>query len=313
MLKRQCRKYERQFKRHKNTAAHCIYIEHMAKKSKLFAEKRNLYWNHLVCTHKDDPKKLWSVVDKILCRSSYNNMTSDNSDNTANDFIKFFKEKIDKVKQSMLYDARSLSSVNADDVFPLSVFREYSEDDIKDIIMKSPNKTCLLDIVPTCFFKKYIFLFLSFMIDFINLCFRLGKLPACFKHAIVTPLLKKSNLEESELNNYRPISNLSFISKVIERVVAKELKSHMEKNNLMPMYQSGYRHLHSTETALLHVTSELFEAVDSQKVCLIAFLDLSAAFDCVDLDILFQRLFNTYCIQGTVAQWFRSYLFDRTQ
>ena len=103
-------------------------------------------------------------------------------------------------------------------------------------------------------------------------------------HAIVTPLLKKPVLDAANMANYRPVSNLSFISKVVERAVAVQLNEY-----LLPCYQSAYRKNHSTETALLRVWSDILMAADRRQVTLLCLLDLSSAFDCVDHDLLLQR------------------------
>ena len=129
----------------------------------------------------------------------------------------------------------------------------------------------------------------------------------------MVPLLKKSNLDKSEINNYRPVSILSFISKIIERVVARQFFNYLNHNDLIHVYQSGHRQFHSTETALLQILSVLFAAVDAQNASLLAFLDMGAALDCVDHDILLKRLDNSFGVTGTVALWFKSYLNDRTR
>ena len=103
------------------------------------------------------------------------------------------------------------------------------------------------------------------------------------------------------------------MSKVMERIVAKEILSHLEQNDLLPAYQSGYRKYHSTETALLEILSTLFAATDSKNISLLALLDMSAAFDCVDHGILLDRLDNDYGVSGVVKLWFESYLSNRTQ
>ena len=192
-------------------------------------------------------------------------------------------------------------------------FHLCTEEEIKNVILNSPPKTCLLDNIPTDILKKFHVLFLPFLTSFVNLCLQSGKFPSKCKHAIVVPLLKKPDLDKDVIANYRPVANLSFISKIIERVVVRGLIEHLNKNNLLPQFQSGYRHRHSTETALLQVVSGLFANIDLQNVSLLAFLDMSAAFDCVDHRILLTRLERNFGLSGVVALWFESYLTNRTQ
>jgi len=133
-----------------------------------------------------------------------------------------------------------------------------------------------------------------------------GCLPANQKMAVVTPLLKKASLEPRELKNYRPVSNLSFVSKLVERAAVKQLTDYLETNGLLPLLQTAYRSHHSTETALLKVLSDILTAIDDKKVTLLALLDLSAAFDCVDHDILLFRLQSRFGLDSAVLAWMRS-------
>ena len=96
-----------------------------------------------------------------------------------------------------------------------------------------------------------------------------GCLPVSQRHAVVTPLLKKAHLDAAEMKNYRPVSNLSFLSKVVERLVSAQLVRYLQEHNLMPCMQSAYRRHHSTETALLRVLSDIFTAADSRQVSLL--------------------------------------------
>ena len=129
----------------------------------------------------------------------------------------------------------------------------------------------------------------------------------------MTPILKKSTLDPSVLSSYRPISNLPFISKLLERAVNERLLLHLHSNGLLPEHQSAYRRSHSTETALLKVTSDALIAADMGKLTLLGMLDLSAAFDCVDHDILLGRLGVSFGFGGAVLDWMRSYLVGRRQ
>ena len=140
-----------------------------------------------------------------------------------------------------------------------------------------------------------------------------GQVPAELKSAYVVPRLKRSGLDEDDVKNYRPISNLPVLAKLLERIVAKQLVAYLNVHGLLPRLQSAYRSRHSTETALLKVTSDILSALDNGDLAALALLDLSAAFDTVDHDILLRRLRISYGINGVALQWFRSYLDGRMQ
>ena len=121
------------------------------------------------------------------------------------------------------------------------------------------------------------------------------------------------DLDPDDVKSYRPISNLSFISKVIERIVASQLTGYLQTNKLLPDHQSAYRQGHSTETALLKIFSDILDAADSAQVTLLGLLDLSAAFDTVDHDILLTRLQKSYGVDGTTLAWISSFIQGRQQ
>ena len=123
-----------------------------------------------------------------------------------------------------------------------------------------------------------------------NKSLAVGCFPSDFKRAVVRPLLKKGGLDTSQMKNYRPVSNLSFLSKSLERVVQRRLQEFLDSNNLMPETQSAYRQYHSTETAVTKVYNDLLLAADQGDVSALCLLDLTAAFDTVDHDLLMLRL-----------------------
>jgi len=145
-----------------------------------------------------------------------------------------------------------------------------------------------------------------------NASLREGCLPISQRHAIITHKLKKPSLDASVTSNYRPVSNLTFMSKVVERMVADQMLEYLRSSGLMPELQSAYRQHHSTETALLGVASDFLLVADTGSVTLLGLLDLSAAFDTVDTGILVQRLQNTFGIGGSVWTWVASFLQSRT-
>ncbi len=139
----------------------------------------------------------------------------------------------------------------------------------------------------------------------------LGHVPKPFKLAVIKPLIKKPKLDPCELANCRPISNLPFMSIFFENVVSAQLCSFLQTNDIYEEFQSGFRPRHSTETALVKITNDLLLASDQGCISLLVLLDLSAAFDTIDHDILIDRLQNYTGIQGQALRWFRSYLSDR--
>ena len=125
--------------------------------------------------------------------------------------------------------------------------------------------------------------------------------------SVVRPLLKKLELQLI-LSNYRPVSNLTFVSKVIEQCMLLQLSMHCKDYNLQPDYQSAYREHYSCETAIIKVSNVLLWGMEKQSVTSLVALDLSAAFDTVNHDILLTILSNKYGIQGKALKWFNEYL-----
>jgi hypothetical protein len=141
----------------------------------------------------------------------------------------------------------------------------------------------------------------------------LGVFPDEIKLFYVNPLLKNPTLCPDDLNNYHPVSLLSFLSNLVERVVCKQLANHLFKCNLHVPVQSAYRPNHSTETALLKVVNDILVAIDNGDASVLALLDQSAAFDTIDHSILLNRLNACFGITGCVFSWFTSYLSHRSQ
>ena len=133
-----------------------------------------------------------------------------------------------------------------------------------------------------------------------------------FKHYLVSPLLKKANLDKENLSNYRPISNLSFLSKLTERIVLTRLNDYLSSNSLLNPHQSGFTKHHFTETLLASLYNKLVSAVSHQQVSCLCLLDISAAFDTIDHSLLLHRLSSWFGVSGTALQWFQSYLSSRS-
>ena len=135
-----------------------------------------------------------------------------------------------------------------------------------------------------------------------------GIFPQTHKSAVVKPLLKKPTLDHNNLKKNRPVSNLSFLSKIIGKNVLFQMSDHVCSNSLLNPFQSAYKPGHSTETALLEIVSDLLLSLS-----VLTFLDLSAPIDTIDHNILLSRLEHVFGIHGTALQWFSPYLSNRTK
>jgi hypothetical protein len=194
----------------------------------------------------------------------------------------------------------------------LSQFNKVSEEKITKFLSKSPNKQCGSDPIPTWLVKECADCLVPSITKMVNLSLQLGYFPSDWKNALVTPLLKKPGAD-LVFSNFRPVSNLQFMSKLAERASVDQLTKHIEKNQPLPTHQSAYRPFHSAETALLKVQNDILLNMDKQKVTLLVMLDLSAAFDTIDHKIMLQTLQNNFGVTDVALRWYASYLEGRTQ
>jgi len=191
-------------------------------------------------------------------------------------------------------------------------FRPVTEDEVTRAIMSSPNKYCELDPVPTSLLKQCSSILAPPITNIINLSLTSGIFPDQFKHSVIKPLLKKPSLDKESLLNYRPVSNLPFLSKLTERLVKSQLMEHLTNNSLLNSHQSAYLKFHSTETVLLSLHDHLVQSISHQKITGLCLLDLSAAFDTIDHTILVDRLSSWFGLGGSALAWISSYLSFRT-
>ena len=195
----------------------------------------------------------------------------------------------------------------------LSAFDDVTVDEITKIVSSAPAKHCSLDPIPTWLLKRLLSLLSTTLTQICNASFHGGVFPANLKEAIVYPQLKKSTLNPDDMNSFRSISNLSFLSKVVERVVAVRLSAHFESQYLLPSRQSAYRAHHSTEAAIIAVHDEIARAIDAGDVCALVLLDLSATFDTVDHDSQLRVLNCRFGVTDQALSWCSSYLNQQSQ
>ena len=309
---RKCRQREHVWRRdrvnmdkYQDFCTHCRLVSNL-----LFATEKE-YYHDTFCEHSENIKQVFKLCDSLLGRGKEQLLPPGlNNQELADKFNKFFITKITNIRSDLFEHDTGSSDTQPENHLILNAltnFRLLSCEDVSKIVLASPAKTCDTDPIPTELLKKVLLAIIHLLTKLVNESLQTGEFPDDLKRALVTPLLKKLSLEPIP-KNYRPISNLPFVGKLMERCVIDQLLEHIHANNLMEPLQLAYRSHHSTETALLKVKMDILKAMDNQEVTCLVLLDLSAVFDTVDHKILLERLENYFGITGIALRWIKSYL-----
>ena len=195
---------------------------------------------------------------------------------------------------------------------PLVSFSPVTETELRDILKKSGIKTSFHDKLPAKILKQVIEELIPHLCTLVNKSLLSGSCDG-IKESTIVPLLKKAGLDPEILKNYRPVSDLVFLSKLTERAADKQLYNHMSVNKLHCKYQHAYKVAHSTETLLLCIVNDILIAFDNNTGVIMLVIDLSAAFDTVDIDKMLHILKSDIGVSGTALAWFESFLRGRKQ
>uniref|UniRef100_A0A4W3HD18 Reverse transcriptase domain-containing protein n=1 Tax=Callorhinchus milii TaxID=7868 RepID=A0A4W3HD18_CALMI len=277
------------------------------------ASAKSSFYSRIILEAKDNPRLLVSTTSQLL-RPPRHPAQVISSNLHCEEMLDFLESKIKGIRSAVTSPPTSThppsppSHTPTPTHPPLHTFIPVSPLSVTKLILSLKPTTCSLDPIPTPLHISQLHLLAPHITDIVNLSLSSGSIPIPLKTATITPTLKKTSLDASQLSSYRPISNLPFLSKVLERVVASQLRSFLSNYSLFEPLQSGFRAAHSTETALLKVTNDILTICDQGSLCLLVLFDLSAAFHTVDHAILLHRLSSHLNLQGPVLEWFRSYL-----
>ena len=230
----------------------------------------------------------------------------------SEDFAGYFQNKVTSIHEAFADSSDTSFEQSSAKSCSLSDFDCLNENDVRAAIVKAPAKSCALDPVPTWFLKQNIDTFVPIVTHIINKSLSTGTFPESLKQSVITPLIKKPSLDPNNIKNYRPVSNLPFLSKLIEKQACKVTNDYLEKNHLGEEFQSAYKRAHSTETALIKVKDDIMMSLSQRKGVCLVLLDLSSAFDTISHDIFLDRLKYDLGIDGMVHDWYKSYLSGRT-
>ena len=245
-------------------------------------------------------KQIFKICNNLLGCNKDLSLPPGTNEELASRFNNFFINKIPKIRELLQNQPSSdyIQPTLASTLPTISEFHPLSEEVCK-FVLKSSSKSCEVDPIPTHLLKFILLAVSPILTTVVNSSITSGAFQDNLKEAWVKPLLKKANLDLID-KNYRPVSNLEFQGKLIEQVVTRQLKDHIEKNKLMEPLQSAYHRNHSTATALLKVKSDIINTIANQQIICLVLLDLSAAFDTVDHSTLLARLDTFFGITGDI-------------
>ena len=251
----------------------------------IYSKRRHCYTKRIADVQ--HPAGRWKLVGEA---TGLGGVTGRYSAPTAEAYSAYLNEKLNDIRAST-DGASSLKFMSSNSISEFVQFCLAGFDEVQRLISSLPSKQCDLDPIPTCLFKRLSHLLLPYLVHLFNKSLSSGQFPRSFKEAQVRPILNKSALDPQPSSSYRPISNISVL---LELFVLSHLLTHLNNNALLPKTVS-------ISSAPLHGN------------CLLLLLDMSAAFDTMDHDILIARFDKTFAVRQTPLQWFRTYLSGRSQ
>uniref|UniRef100_A0A8C9U3F4 Reverse transcriptase domain-containing protein n=1 Tax=Scleropages formosus TaxID=113540 RepID=A0A8C9U3F4_SCLFO len=297
---------ERRWRKFKTPSDLDAYQSLLAAFQSTVSSAKTSFFHNKIQSASKKPNRLFATFSSLLCPPP----PPPPSSLTAEDFALIFRDKVKAITDKFSPSTCPLHAGPPCETI-LSNFKPLSESEVADLLILRRATTCLLDPIPSSLLQNISPRLSSFISSISNSSLSTGCFPAAFKTALISPLLKKSSLDPSLVENYRPVSLLSFLLKTLERATCDQLSDFLTRNHLLDGYQSGFKFGHSTETALLAVSDALQAARATSLSLVLILLDLSAAFDIVNHRILLSSL-NQLGIKGAALRWFESYLSDRS-
>ena len=276
----------------------------------MLIDAKTKFFQDKISENKKDKKVLYNIVSSTIGVNTENPMPPGNSNiEVANSFANFFINKIQNIHDKLeIYS--HFEPIHKDIPIPLNCFHEISKEELVKLVNSLHIKSCELDPLPIWFIKENLEEFLDVLLKLVNTSLTNSEFISDWKIAILSPLLKKANLDLEDCN-YRLVSNLTFISKLMEKAMLHQIEEHLDLNMLNITYQLAYRKYHSCETALIKFMHDILWNMEKGKITTSIAIDFSTAFDTVDHYILIQTLEQSFGVHSVALNWFKEYLRDR--
>ena len=279
------RKRERKWRKSKVEGDYQQYKEQRNLCAKLAISKQEQHYTQVIDKAENKQKSLFQVVDKLLDKKDERILPAHTDPvDLANKFNGYYIEKIDKLRKSIpetneYHHQQQRQKFNGT---KLSIFAPTTAEEVKEILKDKGIKTSSEDPLPVDILKEVTDEMIPALVVLVNMSLSEGSMNG-IKSSVIDPLLKKLGLDSEIYKNFRPVNNLVFLSKLVERIVNKRIDAHMAENNLHNKKAFGYKSGHNTETMMLGVTNDVLAGFDENMCTVMLFLDLSAPFDTIML------------------------------
>ena len=306
--------------KHKCLHNETVYKNYRNCLKKLLKAAEKKYYNDLISKYKNDSKKVWSIIKTVINKNkkSLNQKEFKLGDGSLTSDMKLicnkFNEFFINVGPSLSKKIPTQNTVPSEYIKNKAVYSLYlepvNECEIKKLISSLKSNTPGYDMIGSAALKWCVDFISEPLSHVCNMSLQEGIFPDELKIANVIPLYKCD--DPKLFNNYRPVSVLSSVSKVFERIMYNRFVSYLNEYKILFSYQFGFRKIHSTYMALMTLMDKLTKCLDNDEYIIGVFLDFSKAFDTVDHVILLQKL-SVYGVRGNALSWFESYLKNRQQ
>ena len=312
--------YKKSLPHPKEHSSHQKYINYRKLLQKIIRAAKNTHYYKLLAENQNNIKKTWNTINNLIRKTNnkteithilHNQTTFTEASEIANQFNTYFSTI--GMHQAKLIPQQTQSSTHRNiTINPQSIFlTPTTEQEIAQIVKQLKSKSSSAnDCITTTHLKQLLPVIQTPLAIIFNRCLSEGHFPNTLKIGKVVPIHKKN--ESFLLNNYRPITLLPSLSKILEKLIARKLLSFLTQNEILDTNQYGFRPKRSTTDAITHLIADITNAIEQNKYTLATFLDFSKAFDTIKHDILLSKL-HQYGIRGNAHALINSYLNNRQQ
>lgn len=286
-----------------------IYKKYRNSLTSILRRAKNDYHKNTLRESQGNPKSHWNSINSILGRNSNLTNTIRLNPHCADISGKFNEHFLDSATFNDTTGGDYLNYLHNSPPFSMYL-PPVSHNEIEKYICALNTDSSGYDDIPPKVIKHSSALLTLPVTHIINLTFKTGIFPDKLKIAKVIPVHKKG--DKTDVNNYRPISVLPAFSKIFEKAISNRLKNYLETNGLISKYQHGFRSNHSTESAILQFTNNIYTSLERKQYVVGVFMDLSKAFDTINHQILISKL-RHIGVRGLALRLFESYITNRSQ